>query len=322
MNAPCVSFLIPAHNEEGVIHHALDGLAAIAGPKVEVLVGLDGCSDGTRDVVERYPFTRWIELAERGGKPAVLRRLMELAQGEIVIVHDADWRFVCDAQGLDHLIACFDDPALGGIVLPPHNIPFWDKREGITSKGYLGAGLGNLLLAEYRWLTQTERLDGQLYVCRDRVIYPFTVDIFRREAMVDLNTVADDFERFMILLEAGYRMRVFNDPNLPYFEIVEKTSSFGSQYRQRVRGHIARAQLKRRFQWRAGISNFYWPFAWYCLRNAARVGWADSWTVLAWYGILVWSLVRARIILVRGVPDAREAWQWHRSSGYRRSVNG
>jgi cellulose synthase/poly-beta-1,6-N-acetylglucosamine synthase-like glycosyltransferase len=317
MNTPCISFLVPAHNEEGMIHHALDNLQNLSGPKIEVIVGLDGCTDGTKAVVETYPFAKWVELDERGGKQAVLNVLLGMAQGEIVTVHDADWRFVCDQESLDHLVECFDDPMLGGITLPPHNIPFWGMKEGIASKSYLGAGLGNLLLAEYRWLTQTKRLNGQPYVDRNKIAYPFTVDVFRRGAVDSLSTVADDFERFMILLQAGYEIRVFNDPALPYFEIVDKTSSFGSQYRQRVRGHIARAQLRRRFRWQADALHFYLPFAWYCLKNAPKIGWRDLWTVPVWYSILLLSLVRARAILRNGVPGARTAWQWNRSSGYR-----
>ena len=66
MNALSVSFLIPAHNEERIIGHALDGLAAIARPDVEVLVGLDGCTDGTKAIVKRYPFAKWVELDDAG----------------------------------------------------------------------------------------------------------------------------------------------------------------------------------------------------------------------------------------------------------------
>ena len=61
------SFLLPAHNEEKIIQHALDSLQAIASPTIEVLVGLDGCTDGTKGVVERYDFVRYVEMDERVG---------------------------------------------------------------------------------------------------------------------------------------------------------------------------------------------------------------------------------------------------------------
>jgi len=310
MNASSVSFLIPAHNEENIIGHALDGLAAIARPDVEVLVGLDGCTDGTRAVVERYSFANWIELDERGGKQAVLDRLMELAQGEIIVVHDADWRFVCDRGGVDLLIHEFEDPSLGGIVLPPHNIPFWELRAGIASKGFVGAGLGVLLLWEYLLITQAERTESGTYASPDRIVYPFTVNVFRRGVIPPATTAADDFERFMYLVDAEYRVKIFNDRLLPYFQITDQELSFRDHFRQRVKNHIARAQFASTVKFRAGLWNFYLPFTIYCLKSASRLGWRDFSLVLTWYATILLALLRARLILRKGIPDAREAWKY------------
>lgn len=310
MTAPSVSFLIPAHNEEKVIGHALEGLAPIVGPDVEVLVGLDGCTDGTRAVVERCPFAKWIELDERGGKQAVLRMLLEKAQGEVIVVHDADWRFVCDRQGLDYLVNCFSDPALGGIVLPPHNIPFWGLRTGIGSRGFIGAGLGVLLLWEYLLSTQVTRTGTSIYVNPDRVVYPFTVNIFRRGIIPPATTAADDFERFIYLVDAGYQVLILNDRRLPYFQITDQWLSFRDHFRQRVKNHIARTQLASTVRFGGGLSNFYLPFTWYCLRNASRLGWRDSFLVLTWYVIILLAFLRARFILRTGTPDATQAWRY------------
>ena len=73
MSTPSISFLIPAHNEEKTIAHALDCLQEIAGPETEVWVGLDGCTDGTEEVVTRYDFVGHVELDER-----VIRELKRL----------------------------------------------------------------------------------------------------------------------------------------------------------------------------------------------------------------------------------------------------
>jgi cellulose synthase/poly-beta-1,6-N-acetylglucosamine synthase-like glycosyltransferase len=307
---PLITFLVPAHNEERVIGRALDALGNIAQPDIEVLVGLDGCTDGTRAIVERYPFAKWIGLDERRGKQAVLGVLLGIAQGEIAIVHDADWRFVCDEQGLDTLVTCFDDPALGGIVLPPHNIPFWELRAGIASRGFVGAGLGVLLLWEYLLSTQTEDTVGLTTVNPERVVYPFPVNVFRRGVIPPATTAADDFERFMHLMDAGYRVRVFNDRRWPYFQITDQQLSFRDHLRQRVKNHIARAQLASTVKFEAGLRNFYLPFTWYCVRNVIRLGWRDSALVLTWYTTVLLALLRAWPTLRNRTPDAREAWEY------------
>jgi cellulose synthase/poly-beta-1,6-N-acetylglucosamine synthase-like glycosyltransferase len=307
---PLITFLVPAHNEERVIGRALDALGNIARPDIEVLVGLDGCTDGTRAIVERYPFAKWIGLDERRGKQAVLGVLLGIAQGEIAIVHDADWRFVCDEQGLDTLVTCFDDPALGGIVLPPHNIPFWELRADITSSGFVGAGLGVLLLWEYLLSTQTEETVAGTTVNPERVVYPFTINVFRRGAIPPATTAADDFERFMYLMDAGYQVRVFNDRRWPYFQITDQQLTFRDHLRQRVKNHIARAQLASTVRLEAGLRNFYLPFIWHCVKRVTRLGWRDSALVLTWYTTVLLALLRAWPTLRKRTPDAREAWEY------------
>jgi glycosyltransferase involved in cell wall biosynthesis len=310
MNAPSISFLIPAHNEERIIHHALDCLQAIAGPEIEVLVGLDGCTDATKDVVARYDFVSYVELDDRGGKPAVLRRLMELTRGQIIIIHDSDWRFVCDREGVRLLIHEFEDPTLGGIVFPPHNIPFWDLRAGVASRGFAGAGLGVLLLWEYLLATQAEHTEAGTYADPDHIVYPFTVNVFRRGVIPPATTAADDFERFMYLVDAGYRVKVFDDRRLPYFQITDQRLSFRDHFRQRVKNHIARAQLASAVKFEATPWNFYLPFTWYCLKNARRLGRGDFILVVTWYVTILLALLRARLILRKGTLNARDAWRY------------
>lgn len=305
---PKISFLMPAHNEDKVIGTALNQLQTIAGPDIEVLVGLDGCTDGTKDVVSCYDFVSYVELEERGGKPAVLQRLIDLAQGEIIIIHDADWRFVCDRDGIDALICEFQDPKLGGVILPPHNIPFPEMRAEIQCKGFAGAGLGVLLLWEYLLKTQTKHVDGKLYADADKIVYPFTVNIFRRGVISSATTAADDFERFMLLIAAEYELHIFNDRLLPYFEITDKMLSFSDHFRQRVRNHIARAQLASRVKLKIDARGFYIPFTWYCLKSASRVGYGDFFLVLRWYLVILLAFARTRLFLLKGIPDAREAW--------------
>jgi glycosyltransferase involved in cell wall biosynthesis len=309
-HSPRISFLMAAHNEERVIHHALDSLRGMVDQNVEVLVGLDGCSDGTREVVGHYDFVRCVELNERKGKPAVLRELTGFARGEVIIVHDADWRFVCDQEGIASIVREFEDPRLGGIILPPHNIPFLELREGIQCKGFVASGLGVLFLSEYLLQTQTECRDGKLYVDRGKIAYPFTVDVFRRGIIPNCVTAADDIERFMLLASSGYEILAFDQPGLPDFEITDQRLPFKDHFWQRMKGHIARAQITDRFGFNPGILGFHAPFAWYCLRQLRRVGIRDFSLIARWYLTILAAMIPAKIVLSRGVPDAREAWRF------------
>lgn len=95
---PSVSVLVAARNEAAVVDElfaALDGLEYPADRLSFVLV-CDGCTDGTtasfRRWVEQRPSAQMLELSAHAGKAAALNEGLELADGELVVVLDADLR--------------------------------------------------------------------------------------------------------------------------------------------------------------------------------------------------------------------------------------
>lgn len=304
-----ISFLMPAANEESVIARPLEALAALDDDRVEVLAGLDCCTDNTAGIVGGYSFVRAVEFKERQGKPGVLNALLKIAKGDIIIIHDADWRFVCDKDGLDRLIHEFDDPRLGGIVLPPHSIPFLKDVSKVGSRPFLSTGVGVHWLNEFLIERQTTENSDGIYVDKDRVVYPFTVNIIRKEFLREVSTVADDFERFVLLLKSGSRIKIYNDPLLPFFDIIDKRFTGWEHYRRRVRGHIARAQLVRDTGFRIDTKRFYAEFMAYCLKNIGRIGVRNYLRIMGWFLMMGIASVHARLKLLKGIPSAREAWQ-------------
>lgn len=98
---PRVSIVFAAHNEESVIAQKMANCAQIDYPAdaLEILVGCDGCTDATAAVARRTapPTVSVYEFADRGGKPAVLNKLVPLTRGEIVVFCDANTEFEPDA---------------------------------------------------------------------------------------------------------------------------------------------------------------------------------------------------------------------------------
>ena len=118
---PFITVLIPMHNEEKVAHGVLDALLESNYPveKFEVIPINDFSEDGTKEILEDYavrygnihPFHR--NSGERG-KPAALNRAMEMAQGEIIVVFDADY---LPGKGLlENLSTAFLDPEVGAVM--------------------------------------------------------------------------------------------------------------------------------------------------------------------------------------------------------------
>src|SRR5438309_11834883 len=111
---PSVSVLIAAYNEAACIGQRIENLLAQDYPadKLEILVGSDASSDETDAIVTRYA-ARGVKLsrAERCGKAGVLIRLVALAEGEVLVMTDANTEFERDA--IRHLIQPLRDDDVG-----------------------------------------------------------------------------------------------------------------------------------------------------------------------------------------------------------------
>ena len=115
---PCVYILIPVHNEEKVIIQKLKSVFESSYPqeKIQVLIGLDACTDNTKKYIQEnfstYPI-QLFDFTERQGKPAMLNKLMAYAteKNAITIFTDADIFF--NQNTLFELVKYFKDERIG-----------------------------------------------------------------------------------------------------------------------------------------------------------------------------------------------------------------
>ncbi len=94
---PSISCVMPAYNESNglaaVVARVLNALADLS-PSVEIIIINDGSRDDTSAVARRlcaaHPQVRLLELSRNFGKEAALTAGLEAAQGEVVVMMDAD----------------------------------------------------------------------------------------------------------------------------------------------------------------------------------------------------------------------------------------
>jgi glycosyltransferase involved in cell wall biosynthesis len=91
-----LSVLVPCYNERATIERLLNAVVAVnTGLRLEVLVGDDGSSDGTRDILSRLelPQVKVVFMPANVGRGGVIKHLWTLATGDILVHQDADLEY-------------------------------------------------------------------------------------------------------------------------------------------------------------------------------------------------------------------------------------
>lgn len=136
---PSVSVIVAAHNEESCIEEKVRNLLALDYPRnlVEILIGSDGSSDQTEEIVRRFERegVGLISFPQQHGKSAMQNSLIAYASGEILIFTDADCLLPPDA--LSHLTEHFADPRVGLVTGAPRFRNCSDSPVAANESAYL-----------------------------------------------------------------------------------------------------------------------------------------------------------------------------------------
>jgi len=113
LNEPLVSVLVTAYNADNYLAEAIESALAQTYRHVEVVVVDDGSTDGTFDVVRRYPRAH-ARQQDRAGIGAARNTAVAMASGEFLTFLDADDRFPPDKVEVQ-LRAFAADPTLDAV---------------------------------------------------------------------------------------------------------------------------------------------------------------------------------------------------------------
>ena len=135
-----ISIVMPAYNEENRIKPVLNELASFIEEKRlswDVIVSIDG-SDGTLKLVEKmsekYPFLSTVKGSGRSGKGNAIKRAINTAQGDFVILMDADGSIsFADLISHIHLMDKYDAVIFDRYTNRVNEIPFMRR---IASRGF------------------------------------------------------------------------------------------------------------------------------------------------------------------------------------------
>jgi len=299
-----ISFIVPVHNEENFIFTCLKSLLRYKRPQDEIIIGLDACTDCT-EVIAKALNIKCIKSKKNIGKHAMLDRLIKKARGDIIIVHDADWIFVGE-KSLDSLAKYFEDEEVGGIA-NSFSFTYPNKEKGNII--YVGDAWCSHFLMEFKKKYYTTRNKGILYIDGNKMFFPFFLNIIRKKLMTRAVTVADDLERVLTIIERGYKIVVPEDEGIPHQKVTYTHISFPRLYIQKVRGHLARKQIKLNYDYNTSIRNFYVPMTIFIIRKMLKI---HSLKMIAsifiWIAVTILSYFHALIIYWTTSLSSEKLW--------------
>jgi GT2 family glycosyltransferase len=124
---PRVSVVVCTHNGAATIEDCLEGVSALDYPDYEAIVVDDGSTDGTAELVARFPGVRLLSV-DHAGLSRARNAGLAAADGEIVAYLDDDAR--PDRDWLRYLAAAFEDGEHAGVGGPNIQPPV----EGVVAR--------------------------------------------------------------------------------------------------------------------------------------------------------------------------------------------
>lgn len=276
-----ISFLMAAHNEEKIIAKSLSNLSNLPYANYEIIVGLDGCTDNTEEIVKSFEKKsrkiRHFNLNLRQGKPAVINAIIRKASGDIIIINDADWIFrVKNKESLERFLSVFQNKKIGGIS-EANALEFVPEKLKQGNLGFKMVAYSSQLWYEYQKKNFTRKENNLLYLKEPTM---FLTNIFRRSLYKPNVSLGDDFERTRDIMDSGYKIVISLDENSPRFIPVYNKIYIKDLFKLKIRTAIAREQIKS--EQKVGVKNYYLPAVLFILRKSWSYGISVGFMMLFW----------------------------------------
>ena len=263
-----VSILVAAYNEDAVIKEKIESIlnSDYNIDKLEILVGSDGSTDKTNDIVNdinrSHPQVKLIEFSGRNGKPAIIDKLKDQALYDILIITDANVIF--DRSTILSLVRHFENKSIG--LVDTRMINTGLKKEGISiqEKAYIGMEV------------KLKYYEGQVFGC---LIGPFGGCYAIRKklmAKVPSNFLVDDFFICMKVLESG--SMAINDKDALVYEDVSNLLS--EEFRRKTR--IAIGNIQNLFYFKHLFLHLHKAYS-YCFFSHKLIRWMGPFLLITIY---------------------------------------
>jgi cellulose synthase/poly-beta-1,6-N-acetylglucosamine synthase-like glycosyltransferase len=223
---PLVTILVPAYNEEKNLKYTLESLIECDYPNKEIMVVDDGSKDKTYEIAKSFVNNnknnrgKFIVITKKnGGKSSAINYGLQFANGEIVVVVDAD--SIIGRDAIKQLVKYFQYP---GVVAVGGHIKVSNKWNILTRCQALEYLIGISLFK------RAFDIFGIV------MVVPGALGAFRKSTLIeqgeyDKDTLTEDFDATLKVLKTGRTVQG-SSLALSYTEV---PSTLKDLYKQRIR---------------------------------------------------------------------------------------
>ncbi|RYY58704.1 MAG: glycosyltransferase family 2 protein [Chitinophagaceae bacterium] len=191
---PPVTLIIAAYNEEDFILRKIKNTLELDYPEgmLTVMFVTDGSTDGTMDIISRYPSLTLLHQDGRSGKVAAMHRAIGFVKTPYMIFSDAN-TFLNPAS-VRNIVRHYIDPSVGGVA---------GEKKIMAGTDDVLTSTGEGLYWKYEsWL---KRMDSEFYTVVGAAGELFSVrtDLYESPGS---NVLLDDFIISMRICQKGYRI--------------------------------------------------------------------------------------------------------------------
>lgn len=241
-----ISVIVSAYNEDEVIEERINNILSLDYPqdKIELIVVDDCSNDGTYDIVQKYGNqmpgrVKFLANEERMGKAASLNRAVRQADGDILLMTDANTMFEKGvAKNLEkHFRNHKIGAARGALVIRDKN----DSLIPVLSESETTYWNMDMKMAMDEWsLGSCINMPGAIYAIRKELYKEIPED----------RTIMDDFYESINVLKKGFVIACEKDAVAYEYNSADKMG----EYKRKIRISVANFNIVRET---LGMLNFF-----------------------------------------------------------------
>ncbi|MBC7266297.1 MAG: poly-beta-1,6 N-acetyl-D-glucosamine synthase [Coriobacteriia bacterium] len=274
---PLVTVIVPAHCEGQTITRTIEGVLALDYPRLQAIVISDGSTDDTVSLAQAFLEDERLTVIDKRvneGKAMALNDAMPLAEGELILVLDAD--SVPNPDALKWKVPHFvHNPRLAAVTGNPR-VRNTDRLLGKIQAVEFSSIISLLKRAQVVW--------GRLMTVSG------VMALYRKSALEDVGLFVHDCATEDIATSWALQARYYDVRYEPRAMVrMQVPPTLKSLWNQRLRWARGLAQVLRRNTkiWRSWKNRRLFPVY---LEAAASIAWAYSFVLLTALWIITWLL--------------------------------